>query len=969
MSSSKNLEYKKTSFLNKSNSAFIEQMYLKFINKDFDLPESWRNYFLDIGEEIDLVVKEINGPTWGRQKKKIDLDEIEKNIDSKDNNFLVEKKNNYTEKLDNKKTNRDSIRAVSMIRSYRQRGHLIAKVDPLEIRESEYLDELHPDSYGFNKEDYQKKIYLDGIVNKDYSNIKEILFFLKKTYCGPIGYEYMHISNPTERKWIRDRVEKDENALQFTENGKNAILNKLIQAEGFEKFLNTKFVGTKRFGLDGAESLIPALEQIIKIGGQYKIKEVKIGMSHRGRLNVLANVLQKSYKRIFNEFAGEISNDGKDTAGDVKYHLGASSDREFDGNSVHVSLTDNPSHLEAVNPVVLGQARAKQFFHKDKDRNKVIPILIHGDAAFAGQGIVAECFAMSGLPGHNTGGTIHIIVNNQIGFTTSPRFARSSPHPSDVAKMVDAPIIHTNGDNPEAVVYATRIATEFRLKFNRDVVIDLVCYRRFGHNEGDEPSFTQPLMYKKIRSHPSTVNIYGEKLIKDSLILKEDLNLQIKKFKDLLDQQFKTAKDYKPKIEWFEGTWSKYKPEKGKDKRGATGVELNIILDISKKIHTVPSEVNIHKTIGKIFDNRKKTIEQGYAIDWATAEALAFGSLLEEGYPVRLVGQDSGRGTFSQRHSVLRNQLDNSRYIPLNNISKKQKNFEVVDSFLSELAVLGFEYGYSLVAPNTLTIWEAQFGDFANGAQVIIDQFISSGERKWKRASGLVMLLPHGYEGQGPEHSSARLERFLQLCANDNLQVMNCTTPANYFHALRRQLLRDFRKPLIMMTPKSLLRNKYCISNLKDFSKENSFHRVMWDHSMDPKTKGFIKLKKNEDIKKVILCSGKVYFDLLVAREKLKKDDVILFRIEQLYPFPAKSLVKELKPFAKNANFFWCQEEPKNMGAWLLVRDYIRWTLDTIKAKNNEISYIGRNPDASTATGYAKRHLSEQQEIINKVFE
>jgi len=969
MSSSKNLEYKKTSFLNKSNSAFIEQMYLKFINKDSDLPESWRNYFLDIGEEIDLVVKEINGPTWGRQKKKIDLDEIEKNIDSKDNNFLVEKKNNYTEKLDNKKTNRDSIRAVSMIRSYRQRGHLIAKVDPLEIRESEYLDELHPDSYGFNKEDYQKKIYLDGIVNKDYSNIKEILFFLKKTYCGPIGYEYMHISNPTERKWIRDRVEKDENALQFTENGKNAILNKLIQAEGFEKFLNTKFVGTKRFGLDGAESLIPALEQIIKIGGQYKIKEVKIGMSHRGRLNVLANVLQKSYKRIFNEFAGEISNDGKDTAGDVKYHLGASSDREFDGNSVHVSLTDNPSHLEAVNPVVLGQARAKQFFHKDKDRNKVIPILIHGDAAFAGQGIVAECFAMSGLPGHNTGGTIHIIVNNQIGFTTSPRFARSSPHPSDVAKMVDAPIIHTNGDNPEAVVYATRIATEFRLKFNRDVVIDLVCYRRFGHNEGDEPSFTQPLMYKKIRSHPSTVNIYGEKLIKDSLILKEDLNLQIKKFKDLLDQQFKTAKDYKPKIEWFEGTWSKYKPEKGKDKRGATGVELNIILDISKKIHTVPSEVNIHKTIGKIFDNRKKTIEQGYAIDWATAEALAFGSLLEEGYPVRLVGQDSGRGTFSQRHSVLRNQLDNSRYIPLNNISKKQKNFEVVDSFLSELAVLGFEYGYSLVAPNTLTIWEAQFGDFANGAQVIIDQFISSGERKWKRASGLVMLLPHGYEGQGPEHSSARLERFLQLCANDNLQVMNCTTPANYFHALRRQLLRDFRKPLIMMTPKSLLRNKYCISNLKDFSKENSFHRVMWDHSMDPKTKGFIKLKKNEDIKKVILCSGKVYFDLLVAREKLKKDDVILFRIEQLYPFPAKSLVKELKPFAKNANFFWCQEEPKNMGAWLLVRDYIRWTLDTIKAKNNEISYIGRNPDASTATGYAKRHLSEQQEIINKVFE
>ena len=969
MTLSKNLEYKKTSFLSKSNSAFIEQMYLKFINKDSDLPESWRNYFLDIGEEIDLVAKEINGPTWSREKKKIDLDEIQKNIDNEEQKLSVEKQNNYIDKTDFIKENRDSIRAVSLIRSYRQRGHLISKVDPLEIRESEYLDELHPSSYGFNKDDYQKRIYLDGITNKKYSNISEILSFLKKTYCGSIGYEYMHISNPTERKWIRDRVEKDENALQFTKNGKNAILNKLIQAEGFEKFLNTKFVGTKRFGLDGAESLIPALEQIIKIGGQCKIKEVKIGMSHRGRLNVLANVLQKSYKRIFNEFAGEISNDGKDAAGDVKYHLGASSDREFDGNSVHVSLTDNPSHLEAVNPVVLGQTRAKQFFHKDKERNKVIPILIHGDAAFAGQGIVAECFAMSGLPGHNTGGTIHIIVNNQIGFTTSPRFARSSPHPSDVAKMVDAPIIHANGDNPEAVVYATRIATEFRLKFNRDVVIDLVCYRRFGHNEGDEPSFTQPLMYKKIRSHPSTVNIYGEKLINDNLILKEELNSQIKKFKDLLGQQFKTAKDYKPKIEWFEGTWSRYKPEKGKDKRGATGAELNILSNISKKINIVPSEYNIHKTIGKILDNRKQTVEQGFGIDWATAEALAFGSLLEEGYPVRLVGQDSGRGTFSQRHSVLRNQVDNSRYIPLNNISKNQKNFEVVDSFLSELAVLGFEYGYSLVAPNTLTIWEAQFGDFANGAQIIIDQFISSGERKWKRASGLVMLLPHGYEGQGPEHSSARLERFLQLCANDNLQVMNCTTPANYFHALRRQLLRDFRKPLIMMAPKSLLRNKYCTSELKDFSKENSFHRVMWDHSMDPETKGFIKLKSNSDIKKVILCSGKVYFDLLSAREKLKKDDVILFRIEQLYPFPVKSLVKELKPFAKNANFFWCQEEPKNMGAWLLVRDYIRWTLDTIKAKNSEISYIGRNPDASIATGYAKRHLSEQQEIINKVFE
>ena len=969
MSSSKNQEYQKTSFLSKTNSSFIEEMYLKFINQDENIPESWKKYFEDIGEDLSIVVKELNGPSWGSNKTKIDLTKIQENLKYENQSFEKNQTNNSISEKEISKMNGQSIRAVSMVRSYRQRGHLIAKLDPLEMREIDYLDELHPDSYGFKKEEYNNKIFLDGVINKQYSTIKEILGFLRKTYCEKIGYEYMHISNPIERKWFRDRVEKDENSLQFTNNGKQAILNKLIQADGFERFLHTKYVGTKRFGLDGGESLIPALEQIIKIGGQNFVKEVKIGMSHRGRLNVLANVLQKSYKRIFNEFAGEINSSSEaDTAGDVKYHLGASSNREFDGNSVHVSLTDNPSHLEAVNPVVLGQTRAKQFFHGDKERKKVIPILIHGDAAFAGQGIVAECFAMSGLPGHNTGGTIHFIINNQIGFTTSPRFARSSPHPSDVSKMVDAPIIHVNGDDPEAVVYAARIATEFRLKFNRDVVIDLVCYRRFGHNEGDEPSFTQPLMYKKIKNHPSTVKVYGNRLVKENTISQENLNIQIKDFKELLEDQFKNAKNYKPKIEWFEGTWSRYRPKKGKDKRGVTGYSTKDLTDISNKVHSIPEKINAHKTILKIFKTRKDTVNNGDGIDWSTAETLAFGSLLEEGYPVRLVGQDSGRGTFSQRHSVLRNQIDNSRYIPLNNISGNQKNFEVVDSFLSELAVLGFEYGYSLVEPNTLTIWEAQFGDFANGAQVIIDQFIASGERKWSRASGLVMLLPHGYEGQGPEHSSARLERFLQLCSNDNMQVMNCTTPANYFHALRRQMHREFRKPLVIMTPKSLLRNKFCTSNIDDFSKNNSFHRVLWDHAIDPKSNGFIKLKKDSEIKKVILCSGKVYFDLLVAREKLKRDDVILFRIEQLYPFPVKSLVKEIKPFAKNAKFYWCQEEPKNMGAWFSVRDYIQWTLDNIKAKNRYISYIGRSPDATPATGYANRHLAQQKEIIDKIF-
>ena len=966
MSLTKNLEFEKTSFLNKSNSAFIEQMYLKYVNNDNDLPKSWKKYFDGLGDELNLIVDEIKGPSWSRNRSDQDFKEI-KTIDNKEKN-LDKKDEKIVHSSDQLQDNIDSIKAVELIRAYRLRGHLLAKLDPLGLKETEYLEELHPEYYGFKKEDYSRNIFLNGVTNKKNSNISEILKFLNKTYCGNIGYEYMHLSNPTERIWLRKRVEEEGDPIKFTKNGKEAILNKLIQAEGFEKFLAKKYVGTKRFGLDGAETLIPALEQIIKIGGQSNIKEVKIGMPHRGRLNVLANVLQKSYKRIFNEFSGDILS-SKESAGDVKYHLGASSDREFDGNSVHVSLTDNPSHLEAVNPVVLGQTRAKQFFHKDKERKKVIPILIHGDASFAGQGVVAECFAMSGLPGHNTGGTIHIIVNNQIGFTTSPRFARSSPYPSDAAKMVEAPIFHVNGDNPEAVIYATRIATEFRLKFNRDVVIDLWCYRRFGHNEGDEPSFTQPLMYQKIRSHPTSVKLYGEQLINEGMLDEPELKEKINEFKNLLDDQFKNAKDYKPKINWFEGSWSRYKPEPGKDKRGVSGVPMSQLRAISEKINNIPKEINPHKTISKIFELRKKAIDNEKGIDWATAESLAFGSLLQEGYPVRLVGQDSGRGTFSQRHSVLRNQIDNSRYVPLNNISKDQKQFEVVDSFLSELAVLGFEYGYSLVEPNTLTLWEAQFGDFANGAQVVIDQFIASGERKWSRASGLVMLLPHGYEGQGPEHSSARLERFLQLCSNDNMQVMNCTTPANYFHALRRQIHRDFRKPLVIMTPKSLLRNKFCVSDLKDFSRNNSFHRVLWDHAIDPNTEGFIKLREDKKIRKVILCSGKIYFDLLEAREKQKIDDVVFYRVEQLYPFPAKTLVNELKPYAKTAKFYWCQEEPKNMGAWFSVRDYIQWTLDNIEAKNNNISYIGRSPDASPATGYAKRHIDQQQEIINKVFE
>jgi len=963
-----NTIFNKTSFLEGSNSSFIEELYLNYIKNPENVPQSWREFFDGLDEDQKIIQTEIQGPSWSPKKNNISqiIDKVK--ISAEDNFTKKELLSNgdLATRDGYEKEKEQSVKAIALIRAYRIRGHLIANLDPLGMMERKYLNELHPSNHGFQKEDYNKKIYLREYMDSKYATINEILSFLKKTYCSTIGAEYMHISDPNEKKWFRERMEKKENQLNFTNSGKKFILNKLIQAEGFEKFLAVKFVSTKRFGLDGGEALIPALEQIIKRGGHLGVKEIKIGMPHRGRLNVLANLLQKSYKRIFNEFAGEFGSSIVESAGDVKYHLGASSNREFDGNLVHISLTDNPSHLEAVDPVVLGQTRAKQFFHKDKKRQKVVPILIHGDAAFAGQGVVAECFAMSGLRGHNTGGTIHIIVNNQIGFTTNPRFARSSPYPSDIAKMVEAPILHVNADDPEAVVHCARVAIEFRQQFNRDVVIDMICYRRWGHNEGDEPSFTQPLMYQKIRQHPTTLNIYGEKLIKEGTITAEEFDKNKKEFKNLLDEQLKTAKEYKPKLEWFEGVWSRFRPEKGKDKRGVTGVTADTIKKIGKRITYIPEDFNAHPTIRKIFENKKKMFENGTGFDWATAEQLAFATLLEEGYPVRLSGQDSGRGTFSQRHSVLRDQKNNSYYTPLNNISKKQKRFEVIDSLLSEFAVLGFEHGYALSEPTTLVVWEAQFGDFANGAQVVIDQFIASGERKWSRASGLVMLLPHGYEGQGPEHSSARLERFLQLCAHENIQVMNCTTPANYFHALRRQIHRDFRKPLIIMTPKSLLRNKRCTSNIEDFNKKNTFHRILKDHA---KVGGYglIKLQEDKKIKKVVLCSGKIYFDLVEAREKTTNDKVLFIRIEQLYPFPVKTLAQELKKFKKNARFFWCQEEPQNMGAWNTARNYIEWTLDYIKAENRKVSYIGRKPAASPATGYLKKHLAQQKEIIEKV--
>ncbi len=960
MSSTKdNTTYKKTSFLAGNNSEFINEFYADYLSDPKSLPDSWKQFFDGLSDEEKLVYEDLKGPSWSpeRKKKNITLDiKAEKNSTS------------ATEDIDLrsvKQASKDSVRAIMLIRAYRIRGHLIANLDPLSIQKKEEHPELKPEMYGFTKKDYGRKIFLDGVLGLQYADLNQILKILRKTYCSKIGYEFMHMGDPDEKSWVRNRVEGPEKEIEFTKNGKKAILNKIIEAEGFEKFLHVKFVGTKRFGLDGGESLIPALEQIIKRGGNLGAKEIKIGMPHRGRLNVLANVMGKPYKAIFSEFFGKSALSKEDFGGDVKYHLGASSNREFDGNSVHISLTDNPSHLEAVNPVVLGQVRAKQFFHQDTQRKKVIPVLMHGDAAFAGQGIVAECFAMSGLPGHNIGGTIHIIVNNQIGFTTAPRFARSSPYPSDVAKIAQAPIFHVNGDDPEAVVHCAKIATEYRQKFNRDVVIDMVCYRRYGHNEGDEPSFTQPIMYKKIKTHPSTLKIYSNRLHEEGLISNDDIENQKITFKNHLEKELESSKTYKSELKWFEGAWSRFKPGLGKDKRGASGFNKEKLIKIGKKISTIPKNLNVHKTIDKIFEYKYELFEKNKPLDWSTAESLAFGTLLTEGFSVRLSGQDSGRGTFSQRHAVLRDQDNHDRYIPLNNISKEQKRFEIIDSLLSELAVLGFEFGYSLSEPETLVLWEAQFGDFANGAQVIIDQFITSGESKWGRASGLVMLLPHGYEGQGPEHSSARLERFLQLCAGENIQVVNCTTPANYFHALRRQMHREFRKPLIVMTPKSLLRHKKCVSNINEFTIKNTFHRVLEDDAYN-KNSGLIKLEKNNEIKKVVMCSGKIYYDLIEAREKYKNSNITFIRIEQLYPFPVKTLANLLKKYEK-AEFIWCQEEPKNMGAWNTVRNYIERTLEIIYFTKDKVRFVGRNASSSTATGNLNKHLAQQKEILEKI--
>ncbi|MDI6624842.1 MAG: 2-oxoglutarate dehydrogenase E1 component [Brevundimonas sp.] len=994
-----NQVFAETSFLYGSNASFIEDLHEKWAADSASVSGEWRAFFDQLRDNAETVKAAGAAGAWGRSGVTEPTEEAAvfdgrwpapkpdpKKAASAKAVEVPAPTGVSSEAI--RAAAHDSIRALMLIRSYRVRGHLQATLDPLGIEQPNENPELTPEFYGFSEADMDRPIFLDGVLGLETGTIREVLALLKRTYCGHVGIQFMHIAEPEEKSWLQARFEGADKFEQnaFTQEGKLAILNKLIEAEGFERFLHKRFPGTKRFGLDGGEAMVPALEQIIKRGGALGVDEIVLGMAHRGRLNTLAAVMGKPYRAIFHEFQGGSTVPSDiEGSGDVKYHMGASSDREFDGNKVHLSLTANPSHLEIVNPVVLGKARAKQAFDIREanagkpeeqwalDRSKVVPLLIHGDAAFAGQGVVAECFALMGLKGYRTGGTIHFVVNNQIGFTTSPRNSRSSPYPSDVALMVQAPIFHVNGDDPEAVVFAAKVATEFRQKFHKDVVVDMFCYRRFGHNEGDDPTFTQPLMYSKIRALPSTREIYAERLIAEGVTSQAEVDAEVARFEAFLDAEFEAGKTFEAKkADWMDGQWTGIGQPDGEERRGETSVPAATLKDLGHRLTRLPNDVDMHKTLKRVMDGRREMIATGENIDWATAESLAFASLLDEGFPVRLSGQDSVRGTFSQRHSGIVDQTTEARYVPLNNLSGGQAQFEVIDSALSEEAVLGFEYGYAVTDPNTLVMWEAQFGDFVNGAQVVIDQFITSGERKWLRMCGLTMLLPHGYEGQGPEHSSARLERFLQQCAEDNIQVANCTTPANYFHILRRQMHRPFRKPLIIMTPKSLLRHKKAVSTLADMAEGSSFHRVLHDDAQTRPEVAGIRIKADKDIRRVVLCSGKVYYDLLDRREKdvaegKGGDDVYLMRLEQFYPWPMKSLMTELARFP-DAELVWCQEEPKNMGGWTFVDPWLELTLDKMDVKAKRARYVGRPASASTAAGLMSRHLKELDAFLTDAF-
>jgi 2-oxoglutarate dehydrogenase E1 component len=936
------------SFLNGNNSAFIAELYAHWLDDPGSVDASWAGLFIELQDDAASVLTGLKGPDWPHPTTPRIIQNGHAEPAPRTNGAMAAATELRGAAL-------DSIRALQLIRSYRVRGHLKANLDPLGLREPESHPELDPRTYGFTDRDFDRPIFIHNVLGLDSAPLRDIVELLHQTYCGPVGVEFMHIQDPDQKAWIQMRIEQARNQTEFTERGKRAILERLTEAESFERFLDKRFTGTKRFGLEGAETLIPAMEQIFKRGSMLGVKEFVLGMAHRGRLNVLANVIGKPYVAIFSEFQGVSANpEDVQGSGDVKYHLGTSADREFDGQVVHLSLTANPSHLEAVNPVVLGKVRAKQRQRGDDARDQVVGILLHGDAAMAGQGLVAETFELSQLKGYRTGGTVHLVINNQIGFTTAPTYARSGVYCTAVAKMVQAPIFHVNGDDPEATVHVCRVAMEFRQRFKTDVVVDMFCYRRHGHNETDEPAFTQPLMYRKIAALPTTREIYARRLIDEGALTPEASRQIETDFLARLEAAFETAKSYRPnKADWLEGAWTGFEASTQAAPEPETGVAADHLKAIGKVLTTVPDGFNVNRKIARQLVEKAAMFDSGAGFDWGTCEALALGTLADEGVKVRLSGQDVERGTFSHRHAVLVDQETEDCYIPLTRIRPGQGHVSIFDSPLSEAGVLGFDYGYSLADPQTLVLWEAQFGDFANGAQVIIDQFISSAEAKWLRMSGITLLLPHGYEGQGPEHSSARLERYLQLCAEDNIQVCNISTPANYFHALRRQIHRSFRKPLIIMSPKSLLRAK--LSTLAEMAEGTSFKPVYGETGQ---------LAADEAVRRIVLCSGKVYHEILARRSERKIDDVALLRLEQLYPFPAAVLSAELARYP-GAEIVWCQEEPENMGGWHFVDRRIERVLDGLPHKIKRPRYVGRHEAASPATGSMKRHVKEQAELID----
>ena len=966
------------SYLFGANTTYISDMYERFLKDRLSVDSEWVEFFSGLEEEHTTALRELKG---GRETRVVGVDSKGKTVsdmsfDDKPKDIVATlndalnrlQKGTGLSSSDTRQATLDTARAMLFIRAYRVFGHFKADLDPLGMRDYQENPELNPESYGFNVEtDMDRPIFLNYSFGLESATLREIIGVCEKLYCGKLGYEFLYITSKEEKDWFREKIEGQNELHKLHDEGKKTILNRLAHTDFFEKFLDKKHRGAKRFGLDGGESLIPLVEQVIMRTGEKGVQKIVMGMAHRGRLNLLCNVFKKPYTALFSEFLGGSANpDDIIVSGDVKYHLGASSTRQFNNCTVNLTLAPNPSHLEAVNTVVLGKIAAEQQRTNDVDYDKNMAILLHGDASFIGQGVVAETFLLSQLDGYKTGGTIHIVINNQIGFTTKPSKSRSSPYCSDMAKMIDAPVIHVNGDDPEACVFAARMASEYRMKFNKDVVIDMWCYRRHGHNEGDEPMFTQPLMYNKIKHHPRTVEIYSKKLIDDGIISQSEYDNLLNSINEELEQCYKDAKSYKPnKADWLTGSWAGFTiaPSKDEIRRGETFIDEETFDEVTSNLVKYPKDFNINSKIKKRLEVMQESFENGRGIDWASAEAMAFGSLLLESIPVRLSGEDCERGTFSQRHSVLNDQETEKKYIPLNNIRNGQAKFQALDSPLSEFGLLGFEYGYAMSSPKTLVLWEAQFGDFANGAQVIIDQFIASGETKWLRMNGLVLLLPHGYEGQGPEHSSARLERYLQLSAEDNWQVCNITTPANYFHSLRRQIKRNFRKPLILMTPKSLLRNKFCVSEKSKFTNDSFFHRYYLDESESNK----IDKKAREKVKRVILCSGKLYYDLNSYRKENKITNIHILRIEQLYPFPFNSLAKELQHY-KNAHFIWCQEEPKNSGAWNYIDRIIEDCLTKAEVKNNRPVYVGRQASASPATGLLSKHQIEQQKLIKEAF-